>query len=165
MVAITVAAWQVATPFIAAARYAHAVLATGAVFTLGFATLSAILRLLQWAQERRGRPRYFVVGGPPVRPAFLEIDLDAVRHNVRVIQRMIPERTAIAAIVKANAYGHGGPGLARLPRGRGEAAVRRHRGRGHRAARRRPRRPGADPPPGGSTAEAEVQSATTSSRP
>lgn len=48
-----------------------------------------------------------------MRPAFLEIDLDAVRHNVRVIQRMVPEHTAIAAIVKANGYGHGGPQVSR----------------------------------------------------
>lgn len=52
MAATVVAAWQVATPLIAAARYAHAILATGAVFTLGFAILSTILRLLQWAEER-----------------------------------------------------------------------------------------------------------------
>lgn len=48
-----------------------------------------------------------------MRPAFLEIDLNVVRHNVRVIRRLVPEHTAIAAIVKANAYGHGGPQVAR----------------------------------------------------
>lgn len=48
-----------------------------------------------------------------MRPAFLEIDLDAIRHNVRVIQQMLPDQTAIAAIVKANAYGHGGPQVSR----------------------------------------------------
>lgn len=50
--ATSVAAWQVSAPLIAAARYAHAILATGAVFTLGFAVLSTVFRLLQWAEER-----------------------------------------------------------------------------------------------------------------
>lgn len=52
MAATTVGAWQVATPLIAAGKYAHAVLATGAVFTLGFTLLGALQRLLQWAEER-----------------------------------------------------------------------------------------------------------------
>lgn len=42
-----------------------------------------------------------------MRPAFLEIDLAAIRGNVRVIQNVVGPDTAIAAIVKANAYGHG----------------------------------------------------------
>ncbi len=42
-----------------------------------------------------------------MRPAFLEIDLDAVRSNVQRIQQMIGPRRQVAAIVKANAYGHG----------------------------------------------------------
>lgn len=52
MAAITVAAWQVAAPLVATARYAHAILATGAVFTLGFTALSTVFRLLQWAERR-----------------------------------------------------------------------------------------------------------------
>lgn len=42
-----------------------------------------------------------------MRPAFLEIDLAAVRGNVRAIQRVVGPQTAVAAVVKANAYGHG----------------------------------------------------------
>lgn len=48
-----------------------------------------------------------------MRPAFLEIDLSAIRDNLRIIRSMVSEHTAIAAIVKANAYGHGGPAVAR----------------------------------------------------
>lgn len=42
-----------------------------------------------------------------MRPTFLEIDLAAIRGNVRAIQRVVGPETAVAAIVKANAYGHG----------------------------------------------------------
>ena len=48
-----------------------------------------------------------------MRAAFLEIDLSAIRDNVRAIQAMVPEGTQVAAIVKANAYGHGGPEVSR----------------------------------------------------
>ncbi|MGD9495952.1 MAG: alanine racemase [Armatimonadota bacterium] len=42
-----------------------------------------------------------------MRAAYLEIALDAIRHNVRAIKQMVPPHTQIAAIAKANAYGHG----------------------------------------------------------
>jgi alanine racemase len=48
-----------------------------------------------------------------VRPAFLEIDLAAVRENVQAIQRAVGPLTAVGAIVKANAYGHGAVEVAR----------------------------------------------------
>ena len=48
-----------------------------------------------------------------MRAAFLEIDLSAIRHNVRAIQAVVPEGTQVAAIVKASAYGHGGPEVSR----------------------------------------------------
>lgn len=41
---------------------------------------------------------------PPIR---VEIDLDAIAHNLQEIRRIIPSRTRIMAIVKADAYGHG----------------------------------------------------------
>lgn len=42
-----------------------------------------------------------------MRPAALHIDLDAIRYNVRFIQQLIGPGVRQAAIVKANAYGHG----------------------------------------------------------
>lgn len=49
------------------------------------------------------------------REAWLEIDLDALRHNISVI-RSVVGRAAVAPVVKADAYGHGvaevGPALA-----------------------------------------------------
>ncbi|MFW6001456.1 MAG: alanine racemase, partial [Halanaerobium sp.] len=41
------------------------------------------------------------------RPAWLEIDLGNLKHNYGIIRSKIPERTKIAAVVKADAYGHG----------------------------------------------------------
>lgn len=49
----------------------------------------------------------------PAHPCWLEIDLDAVAANVRSIKRLVGERTAIAAVVKAEAYGLGAPLIAR----------------------------------------------------
>ncbi len=48
-----------------------------------------------------------------MRPAFLTIDLSAIRDNVAAIQRTVGDETAVAAIVKANAYGHGAVEVAR----------------------------------------------------
>jgi len=39
--------------------------------------------------------------------AWIEIDLAALEHNVKVLQSVLPKKCAIMAIVKANAYGHG----------------------------------------------------------
>ena len=42
-----------------------------------------------------------------MRPTIAEINLEAIRHNVRQIRRAVSPGAFIAAIVKANAYGHG----------------------------------------------------------
>ena len=50
------------------------------------------------------------------RSAWLEIDLDALQHNVGVIRELVGPAVAVAPVVKADAYGHGldvvGPVLA-----------------------------------------------------
>ncbi len=46
------------------------------------------------------------------RPAWAEIDLDAVRHNAGVLRTLI-EPTALCAVVKADGYGHGDLPVAR----------------------------------------------------
>jgi alanine racemase len=38
---------------------------------------------------------------------WVEIDGRAVRHNLRVLRRLLPRTTRVLAVVKANAYGHG----------------------------------------------------------
>lgn len=50
--ATTVAAWQVAGPFVADERYGHAILAAGFVFAVGFAATNIVMRLLMWAEEK-----------------------------------------------------------------------------------------------------------------
>jgi len=41
------------------------------------------------------------------RPTFAEIDLDALRHNLRKVRRMIASDVKILGVIKADAYGHG----------------------------------------------------------
>lgn len=41
------------------------------------------------------------------RPAWVEVDLAAIQHNVRAIQSHTHSRCGVLAVVKANAYGHG----------------------------------------------------------
>jgi alanine racemase len=44
------------------------------------------------------------------RPTIVEVDLDAIRHNVG---RLLPERAELLAVVKADGYGHGDVAVAR----------------------------------------------------
>ncbi len=45
-----------------------------------------------------------------MRPTWIQVDLEAIRHNVRLLK---PERAQLMAVVKANAYGHGDVPVAR----------------------------------------------------
>lgn len=47
------------------------------------------------------------------RNTVAEIDLDAIGHNVRAFRSWLPAQTAVMAVVKANAYGHGAEPVAR----------------------------------------------------
>ena len=40
-------------------------------------------------------------------PGWIEVDLDAVEHNLRVVTETLPPRVDVAAVLKADAYGHG----------------------------------------------------------
>lgn len=42
-----------------------------------------------------------------IRPVWAEIDLNAVRHNLAEIRRLVGPQVEIMAVVKAEAYGHG----------------------------------------------------------
>ena len=53
-----------------------------------------------------------------LRPAWVEIDLDALSHNLRVLRRRVGE-ARILAVVKADAYGHGAIAVARALERRG----------------------------------------------
>lgn len=39
--------------------------------------------------------------------AWIEIDLEALVHNAQTLQKLLPKRCKLMAVVKANAYGHG----------------------------------------------------------
>jgi len=43
----------------------------------------------------------------PLRPAWAEVDLGAMAHNMKEIRRIVRPETKIMAVVKANGYGHG----------------------------------------------------------
>jgi alanine racemase len=64
-----------------------------------------------WAMEGSG-PR-------PGRPAWAEIDLDAIRDNVRALMSILSPPTRFMAVVKADAYGHGAAEVARAAVGAG----------------------------------------------
>lgn len=42
-----------------------------------------------------------------MRSVWAEVNLGAIKHNLKEVRRVIPNTTKIMAIVKANAYGHG----------------------------------------------------------
>lgn len=42
---------------------------------------------------------------------WAEIDLDALRHNLKEIRKQIKDTTRILAVIKADAYGHGAVGI------------------------------------------------------
>lgn len=51
------------------------------------------------------------------------VDLDAIAGNVAALRRVIPERTRLLAVVKADAYGHGAPHVAAAALAAGASAL------------------------------------------
>lgn len=45
--------------------------------------------------------------------AWVEIDLKALQHNIRELKSFLSPKTALMAVVKADAYGHGAVGIAK----------------------------------------------------
>jgi len=50
----------------------------------------------------------------PLRPAWTEIDLGRLRHNIQLIRRDLPKPVRLLAVVKDEAYGHGALDVARI---------------------------------------------------
>ncbi len=50
---------------------------------------------------------------PQLRPTFAEVDLGAIRHNVKELGSHVHDGVELLAVVKANAYGHGDLEVAR----------------------------------------------------
>src|SRR3972149_10732720 len=51
---------------------------------------------------------------PEGRPTFCTIDLAALRWNLRQVRAKVGAQVKILSMVKANAYGHGAPAVARV---------------------------------------------------
>jgi alanine racemase len=49
----------------------------------------------------------------PARPTWLEIDVDAIAHNVRHVKKIVGRDVRLLAVLKADAYGHGAVKVAR----------------------------------------------------
>ncbi|WP_430788638.1 alanine racemase [Virgibacillus flavescens] len=47
------------------------------------------------------------------RPTWVEVDLDAIEHNIKQMKQMLSPNSNIFAVVKANGYGHGAVEIAR----------------------------------------------------
>jgi alanine racemase len=53
------------------------------------------------------------------RPTWVEINLKALRHNLKLVQRRVGKQASILAVVKADAYGHGATGISQALSGMG----------------------------------------------
>jgi alanine racemase len=49
----------------------------------------------------------------PARPTWLDVDLDAIAHNVRAVKAIVGPDVALMAVLKADGYGHGAVKVAR----------------------------------------------------
>src|SRR3954471_13724701 len=59
-----------------------------------------------------GPPAVDVLAAAAHRPNSLEVDLDAIAHNVRLVRGLLPEGARLYGAVKANGYGFGLPEVA-----------------------------------------------------
>lgn len=53
------------------------------------------------------------------RPTRVEIDLDAIAHNIRELRKIVGDKTKIMAVVKADGYGHGAVKVAKMAQQQG----------------------------------------------
>ena len=77
-------------------------------------SLSCIIRVVYASEnDHRKERRLANVETAFYRDTWAEIDLDAVRHNVRRTKGHLEDNVKLFAVVKANAYGHGDAEVAR----------------------------------------------------
>ncbi|MCH1982538.1 serine racemase VanT catalytic subunit [Ruminococcus sp. OA3] len=62
---------------------------------------AAVIIWDRWSKKRRKPYR------KPADRAWIEVDLDNLKHNVRTLKKAMPPGCRLMAVVKANAYGHG----------------------------------------------------------
>ncbi|MDI7274585.1 MAG: alanine racemase [Anaerolineae bacterium] len=82
--------------------------------------LEAVVRGL--VEDPAGAERWLVRQGPawqavrrkrPTRPTWVEIDLEAIAHNVRELCAIVGPKVRLMAVLKADGYGHGAVKVAR----------------------------------------------------
>ncbi len=61
--------------------------------------------------------------GPVKGQTWVEVNLDAIAHNLAAVKKLIGPKVGIMAVVKANAYGHGALAVARTALASGAAAL------------------------------------------
>ncbi|WP_449536368.1 serine racemase VanT catalytic subunit [Ferdinandcohnia sp. Marseille-Q9671] len=66
----------------------------------------AWMLIIVWPIRKKTAP-------PPTSRAWAEIDLGALRGNLKQLKGILPEQTKLMAVVKANAYGHGAVKIAK----------------------------------------------------
>lgn len=49
----------------------------------------------------------------PQRPTWLEVDLDAIGHNLRLVRQLLGDQVGVMVVLKADGYGHGAVRVAR----------------------------------------------------
>lgn len=52
-------------------------------------------------------------------PRWVEVDLDAIQHNLNEVRRLVGPKVKVMAVVKEDAYGHGAVAVARLMQAEG----------------------------------------------
>jgi len=62
-----------------------------------------LLLIFLWSRYRPGTRKHLA----GTDRAYVELDLDHLEHNVRVLQEAMPAKSELMAVVKAEAYGHG----------------------------------------------------------
>lgn len=56
-------------------------------------------------------------------PLWIEVDLDALEHNVRMVKRLLDPGVELMAVVKGDGYGHGATWVARAALGAGASCL------------------------------------------
>ena len=84
---------------------AISILSVAAGFALGF------LQMHFFSTRRQGQ--CLAKTASPTSRAWIELDLDALRQNVALLQKCVPDGCRLMPAVKANAYGHGAIPIAR----------------------------------------------------
>ncbi len=55
-----------------------------------------------------------MVSRTDLRPVWAEINLDNLKHNIREVKRVVKKDTLVAAVIKADGYGHGAAVIAKI---------------------------------------------------